>query len=115
MAALYFAPTLVAMSRKHSSTVAILVLNLLLGWTALGWIVALVWALNVDRKVVDVNVTNAPPPRPVERYYPPIEAAPAAALPDERECPHCLSRIPTRATACRFCQRDVPPQDRLDA
>ncbi len=28
---------------------------------------------------------------------------------DSRECPHCLSLIPQRATVCRYCQRDVAP------
>ena len=40
----YFAPAIVALSRSHMSAGAIVVLNLLLGWTALGWIIAIVWA-----------------------------------------------------------------------
>jgi Superinfection immunity protein len=32
------------MLRGHQSTAAILVLNLLLGWTLLFWVIALVWA-----------------------------------------------------------------------
>ncbi|PKK15546.1 large conductance mechanosensitive channel protein MscL [Thermomonospora sp. CIF 1] len=27
----------------------------------------------------------------------------------ERECPHCLSDIPLRATRCRFCTSEVEP------
>jgi Superinfection immunity protein len=42
--ALYFLPSIVASSRKHHQTGAIIVLNLLLGWTVLGWILAMVWA-----------------------------------------------------------------------
>ncbi len=41
---LYFVPTVIAGARHHHQTGAILVLNLLLGWTLLGWIAALVWA-----------------------------------------------------------------------
>jgi Superinfection immunity protein len=37
-------PALAASARRHRNRAAIFVLNLLLGWTALGWIVALVWA-----------------------------------------------------------------------
>ena len=40
----YFAPWLIAMFRNHHNRSAIAVLNLLLGWTLLGWIIALVWA-----------------------------------------------------------------------
>jgi hypothetical protein len=41
----YFVPTLVAIHEEHRNAAAIGVLNLLLGWTVLGWIVALVWAV----------------------------------------------------------------------
>jgi hypothetical protein len=46
--ALYFAPTLVAQGRGHLQAGEIFTLNLFLGWTLLGWVVALVWALYVD-------------------------------------------------------------------
>lgn len=42
--AFYFLPYVVAAARKHHNTPAILVFNLLLGWTVIGWILALVWA-----------------------------------------------------------------------
>jgi hypothetical protein len=43
----YFVPSLVAFRHKHRhhNAVAILALNPLLGWTLLGWVAALVWAL----------------------------------------------------------------------
>lgn len=40
----YFLPTIVARAQRNHQVVAIFVLNLLLGWTVVGWIVALVWA-----------------------------------------------------------------------
>ncbi len=40
----YFVPALVAMVRSRSNAVAILVFNLFLGWTLLGWVIALTWA-----------------------------------------------------------------------
>lgn len=42
---LYLAPTLVAGIRNHRNVVAILALNILLGWTLIGWVAALVWSL----------------------------------------------------------------------
>jgi hypothetical protein len=42
--AVYFLPAIVAELGKHKNKQAILVLNLLTGWTFIGWIVALVWA-----------------------------------------------------------------------
>jgi hypothetical protein len=49
LAALHFAPTFIAVWRKHPRRIAIFVINLLFGWTILGWIVALVWALSPPR------------------------------------------------------------------
>jgi hypothetical protein len=40
----YFLPAIVAGRRKHHQENAIIVLNIFLGWTGLGWIGALVWA-----------------------------------------------------------------------
>jgi hypothetical protein len=42
---IYMIPTVVARNRKHPQVMAICALNILLGWTFLGWVVALVWAL----------------------------------------------------------------------
>lgn len=42
--ALYLLPSFVAAYRVHHNAVAIIVLNILLGWTVLGWVGALVWA-----------------------------------------------------------------------
>ncbi|MGH7947840.1 MAG: superinfection immunity protein, partial [Candidatus Binataceae bacterium] len=42
--ALYFVPSVIARAREHQNSGAIFVLNLLLGWTFLGWVIALVWA-----------------------------------------------------------------------
>jgi hypothetical protein len=39
----YF-PTIVAVFRNHRQLLAIFVLNLFLGWTLVGWVIALVWA-----------------------------------------------------------------------
>jgi hypothetical protein len=46
--ALYFVPSIVAVKRAHRNTLAIVVLNVFLGWTGLGWIAALVWACTND-------------------------------------------------------------------
>jgi hypothetical protein len=48
----YFLPTLVALLRAHRNASAIFVLNLLTGWTLLGWIVALVWSMTYQEKGV---------------------------------------------------------------
>lgn len=44
--ALYFLPAI--LGRKKRNANAIFAFNLLLGWTFLGWVAALVWALTKD-------------------------------------------------------------------
>jgi len=51
MAVVYFLPTIGAIGAKKRNTSAIFVLNLFLGWTFLGWIIALVWAACKDAEV----------------------------------------------------------------
>jgi hypothetical protein len=45
---LYFLPSIIALARSKRDTAAIVVLNFFLGWTAIGWVIGLVWALKVD-------------------------------------------------------------------
>jgi hypothetical protein len=42
--AVYMLPTFVAYSRRHHNALSISLLNLLLGFTVVGWAVALSWA-----------------------------------------------------------------------
>jgi hypothetical protein len=57
---LYFAPSIVAAARHVRNLGSVIAINLLTGWTIVGWIVALAMALRtVDR----VPATPAPPRR----------------------------------------------------
>jgi hypothetical protein len=50
-AILYFVPTIVAATRKVRNLGSVIVINLFLGWTFIGWIVALAMAARtVDRE-----------------------------------------------------------------
>ena len=42
---IYFLPSFIALFRNHHDFAAIAALNLFLGWTFLGWVVAFCWAL----------------------------------------------------------------------
>jgi hypothetical protein len=44
----YFIPAIVASCRHHDATGQIIVLNIFLGWTFTGWVIALVWASTND-------------------------------------------------------------------
>jgi len=50
--AIYFAPAITAHQRGKANVQAIFWLNFLTGWTFVGWVIALVWALTVERPAV---------------------------------------------------------------
>jgi hypothetical protein len=47
---LHFLPTIVAVLRSHHDMLAIFILNVLLGWTGIGWILALIWSFTGVRR-----------------------------------------------------------------
>jgi len=64
--AAYFAPTIVAYARNTSNKAGVLVLNLFLGWTFIGWVIALTMAAGgkVSGEVETVIVQNQAPAPP---------------------------------------------------
>ncbi len=50
---LYFLPAFVAFRREHHNRMAILMLNIFLGWTFLGWVGALIWSFTAVRYAED--------------------------------------------------------------
>lgn len=49
---MYFLPSIIAFARSKRDSTSILVLNLLLGWTAIGWVIALIWSVKTDAPVM---------------------------------------------------------------
>ena len=49
---LYFLPSIIALARSKRDLLAIFLLNLLLGWSIIGWFVALIWAAKNDAPVM---------------------------------------------------------------
>jgi hypothetical protein len=49
---MYFLPSIIALARNKRDTLAIFLLNFFLGWSVIGWIVALVWAARHEAPVV---------------------------------------------------------------
>ena len=74
----YFLPTIVAVSNKHPSIPGILLLNFFFGWSVLGWVISLVWAVSkpqVPQVIIYNNVAVVPGPlpsqMPVRQLLPP--------------------------------------------
>lgn len=58
---LYFLPSLIASKRNHHNHISILLVNLFFGWTAIGWIVALIWAFSSPAQSQVVYIQQRPP------------------------------------------------------
>ena len=47
---LYLLPSIIAIKKKHKDLIKILIINIFLGWTIVGWIISLVLAINMQNK-----------------------------------------------------------------
>jgi hypothetical protein len=50
LSTLYLLPTIVALVRGYSSRASVAAINIFLGWTLVGWAVALSWALKAEER-----------------------------------------------------------------
>ncbi len=74
---IYFLPFFVARSNNKKNTAAIFALNLLAGWTFLGWVVAFVWALTKEDSTPETPTAAKPlvfypKPPPIQPHTHPI-------------------------------------------
>jgi uncharacterized membrane-anchored protein len=88
----YFLPTIVASARKHRNTTAIFFLNLLLGWSVIGWVGALIWALT---NPYSATVVVRPPAQP-------SQLAPQAL---RHPCPFCAETYRRRGKGMPFLRK----------
>ncbi len=59
--ALYFLPSIIGFRKNQPNKVSILLLNLFLGWSLVGWVISLVWATKKESLPVQV-INNYNPP-----------------------------------------------------
>ena len=48
----YFLPAIIAHARRHRQTAPITLINLLLGWTGLGWVLAFFWSWSPNVRLI---------------------------------------------------------------
>lgn len=89
---IYMLPAIVAAQRDHTQSTAIFWLNIGLGWTFVGWVVAFVWACTNQPKVI---VTRMP-----KQVVPTGPIAEATSL---KDCPACAETVKSAAKICRYC------------
>lgn len=92
---LYFYPMYEAYIHKQPNFFSIFALNLFLGWTLVGWVVALVWAVKSQDpiKTVTVNTPATPTPPPEQKQM--------------KQCPFCAEDILMAAKKCKHCGSEI--------
>ncbi len=86
--ALYLLPTIVAYVRRVPNKGSVAIINVFLGWTIAGWVIALAMAAR-SRQTPGPDLDRHP----------------------MRECPYCRSNIRADATVCPYCQRESEPRE----
>jgi ribosomal protein S27AE len=90
---LYLLPTLEAWKRGRENSTSIALVNILLGWSLIGWVVALVWALQgQSEKASPTEVTEESPERKT------------------KTCPQCAEDVLIAAKKCKHCGSDLSIQ-----
>jgi Superinfection immunity protein/zinc-ribbon domain len=93
--ALYFLPTIIGASRHKTNLVGIFLVNFFLGWSIIGWVIALVWAISTERADQMAYVPRMPP-----------GTAPQPQV-HGRYCPNCGSAGPAGAQFCARCGQQL--------
>jgi hypothetical protein len=83
---LYLLPAIVADARRHRHFIAISLLNVFLGWTFVGWVIALIWGWSEGSR--DQLRSS--------RF-------------SEKKCPMCAEKVKVGARICRFCGHSFEP------
>ncbi|MGI9307165.1 MAG: superinfection immunity protein [Gammaproteobacteria bacterium] len=91
---IYFLPTIIGWNKKQIG--GIFVINLFLGWTFLGWIIALAWACASST----IQQKQSPAPKK-------FSAHPSMGYSEVLPCPNCQKDIPKSAKFCGYCWKHI--------
>jgi hypothetical protein len=91
--AMYLLPTFEAWKKGLPNLTAIALVNVFLGWSLIGWVIAIVWAFKRPEPLTPSTLVSASAPQP-ER--------------ETKVCPFCAEEILAAAIKCKHCGSDIP-------
>lgn len=99
---IYLAPTIIASRKGHPNTTSIAIINITLGWSLIGWIIALVWAVKESEAPYVATFDSSQQPLIPK---PNVWAEPVA--PTHKACPYCAEDVLVAAIKCKHCGSDL--------
>jgi hypothetical protein len=84
VAIIYMFPTAIAYQRGHQSQGWVAALNILLGWSLIGWVIALIWSCSAVSRPARASAS-------FDRADPDVI------------CPYCRAGVDPQARKCKHC------------
>jgi hypothetical protein len=67
---IYLMPSAIAHTRRHKNLVPILLVNIIFGWTIIGWVIALIWSFTSNVNSVPLAEQVSPVAAPITNQAP---------------------------------------------
>jgi len=111
---LYFLPTIVALIRHKYNTKQIILLDWLLGWTVVVWIITLIWAFSKDKRAETHLNKVSQNPNQVQESLNPTHTSGTISSGGENNlanstkfCPFCGSKVLADTLICENCGKPI--------